>query len=367
MIAAAAEVKPVSEIKAHSKPVTSLATVPSAPGQVVSASEDGLMRHWDVAGMKLIREFNHDGPILGIAVRPDGLRFASVGNQVVRLWEAATGTMLAERRGDARAQAKARLLEGEIVFARMDIDIRNVQRTQAEQQVDMLTKALEAATKAAEMAEKTLAEKREAAKQPVAEKLAAEQVAAAAVEALKQATAAEADGDAGVIVKAREAQKVGAGQSRPGQSGGRQGNDEQGPRPGERSRGESGDRSDRATPGNRDGAQTVAVAAFKPPRKSGRKTANLGQPERERKPSSAENALTEAETARETTMFTVNTSRKVLERDQIAGPPAPKGGDCGGGSRTRGAARGQEGGRRGRESHRSPLAARSRFRPTTPG
>jgi len=315
----AGEVRPVAEIRAHSKSVTSLAAVPSAPGQIVSAGEDGLLRHWDAAGMKLVRDFNHGGPILGIAVRPDGLRFASVGNQVVRLWEAATGTMLAERWGDHRAQAKVRLLEGEIVFARMDIDIRTVQRTQAEQQVEMLTKALEAATKAAEMAEKTLAEKREAAKQPVAEKLAAEQVAAAAVEALKQADTVKQTAMT-AVVKAREAQKAAQDKAALAKAAA----DKDATNKDLAQASEAAAKAATEATAQLQAAETaqnVAVATFQAAEKKRQETANLANQARE-KAKPAENSLTEAETARETTMFTVNTSRKVLERDQTLVPRA---------------------------------------------
>jgi WD40 repeat protein len=44
----AAKLTPLIEIKAHTKPINALAALPSAPGQVITASEDGLLRHWDL-------------------------------------------------------------------------------------------------------------------------------------------------------------------------------------------------------------------------------------------------------------------------------------------------------------------------------
>src|SRR5439155_1105433 len=67
---------------------------------LVTAGEDRVVRLWDVAAGKALREFaGHENPVLGIAPSPDGRAVASVSggygkkapDEVVRLWEVASG------------------------------------------------------------------------------------------------------------------------------------------------------------------------------------------------------------------------------------------------------------------------------------
>ena len=191
--------KPVAEIPAHARPITSLAAVPGTADQVISASDDGRLRHWDLRGPKMLREFQHGSPIAAIAARPDGTRFASAGNQGVRLWDAATGNLVAERKGDQRAMARIRLAEGEIEFARADLYFHQQELRDAEEAVKREKGVLEAAKKQVEMAEKALAEKQKAAKQPLADKAAADKAVTEALAALNEANAARKEAEKTVI------------------------------------------------------------------------------------------------------------------------------------------------------------------------
>jgi len=277
--ALAGKARPVAEIKAHTKPIISLAAVPSAPNELVSASEDGRLCRWDVRTAKLLREVNHGGPITAVAVAPNGIRFASVGNQVVRLWETATGALVAERKGDHRALARAQLAEGEIEFAKMDLYFRKQELREAEEALKRETAILEGAKKQVEQAEKTLAEKKKAAQQPLADSAAAAKAATVAAEALQQANLARKQAESAVA----QARKTPAAVAQL----------------------QAAEKTLKAA------SEAVPVAE----RKS-REAATLANQARE-KARVVESQLKEAETAVETAQFTVNTSRQVLQRDQL--------------------------------------------------
>ena len=148
-------------LAAHEKAVTALAAIPGTP-EVLTGSEGGVLRRWNVDADKPAQEMKPGSPITVVAVRPDGQRYASAGNDnLVRLWNAADATQLAELKGDVRT---------------------NLVATQKERWARLFTRRRDAAKGAFEGAEKDVKAKEDALKKaqdelPNAEKALAEKKA----------------------------------------------------------------------------------------------------------------------------------------------------------------------------------------------
>lgn len=98
-------IKPVREIAGHSKPVTSVAIILPTGSQVVSGSEDGTVRIWDINNGRQIRSMNHGGIVTDVAASSDGKALASTSTvNTAKLWNAANGQQLAEVKGSIPAQ-----------------------------------------------------------------------------------------------------------------------------------------------------------------------------------------------------------------------------------------------------------------------
>ena len=88
------------ELKGHGPNITSLLPFNPEGSQLLSASEDGTARLWDLAG-KQLRQFNHGSPITSIIAHTGANRIATAGaDGIVRVWDAAKGTKLGELSGD---------------------------------------------------------------------------------------------------------------------------------------------------------------------------------------------------------------------------------------------------------------------------
>ncbi len=70
----------VRSLAGHSKPVTSLATLPTANTQILSGSEDGTVRHWNTTNGQAVRTMSHwrAGGVGGRASRRPAFRFRFV-------------------------------------------------------------------------------------------------------------------------------------------------------------------------------------------------------------------------------------------------------------------------------------------------
>jgi WD40 repeat protein len=100
------EVNAIRNITGHSGAITSLAALPTAPRQVVSGSLDSTARHWNLDTGQALRTFSHGGPVLAVAVRPDGQRVATASdNKLARLWNI-NGQQVAQLKGDLRKQTQ---------------------------------------------------------------------------------------------------------------------------------------------------------------------------------------------------------------------------------------------------------------------
>jgi WD40 repeat protein len=153
------EAAAVREMRGHTSAIHCL---DSAPGVLLSAGGDGVIKLWDTAQAQPFREIKHGASITAAALRPDAKRLASAGpDGTIRLWDP-QGKLLAEGAGahDARlrhaaAQRSATIAAGETAYRKALI---NDLTTQQKAAADRLKKAQDAAASAA----KSLAEKQTA-------------------------------------------------------------------------------------------------------------------------------------------------------------------------------------------------------------
>ena len=185
------------QLAGHTGPITSLAIVPEKPQELISGSKDATVRRWNLVNGQQLAQFNHGGPILSVAVRPDGQRVASASeNRTAKLWNI-NGQQIAELRGDLRLKtAAARLVQQQ--------NAGNQRLTLAKQRLDAAEKDLPTKTAAEKKTAETLAaanksleEKTAALTKAEGEKVAAEKKAieasqAARVALLAKTTAEEA-------------------------------------------------------------------------------------------------------------------------------------------------------------------------------
>lgn len=102
---------PLKELKGHSKPITALALIASTGTQIVSGSEDGTARTWDINAGRVLRTFPFGVPITGVAASGDGVRVAaSASNGAARLWTASNNAQIAELKGSLSANREVALL-----------------------------------------------------------------------------------------------------------------------------------------------------------------------------------------------------------------------------------------------------------------
>jgi WD40 repeat protein len=139
--------------------VTALVAVPKKT-ELLSASKDGVIRHWNLQNKQVIREMQHGGEVAALAVRPDGKRFASAGlNNVVKLWNGENGQMIAELKGDRTARDYSAQLERALTLAKVEVEYQKAAVDTADKSQKAETESLKKATEAKDKAEKSLAEK----------------------------------------------------------------------------------------------------------------------------------------------------------------------------------------------------------------
>jgi len=145
--------KPVAEMKGHSKPVTSVALLLPGGTQVVSGSEDGTVRIWNIANGSAVRSMNHGGPVTAVAARPDGQAVASAGaNGIGKLWQVNNGKQLAELKGRLESLERiAGLMENQEVeknrLSAAQSTVKSAEKTQKDRET-ALKKAKDDKTKA---------------------------------------------------------------------------------------------------------------------------------------------------------------------------------------------------------------------------
>jgi WD40 repeat protein len=191
-------IKPTKELKGHGGPVNAVDSQLPEGKTIVSGSQDGSLRVWNYENGQQVKQMDHGGPVLAVAVRGDGKRFASAGsNNTARLWNAENGQMIVELKGDHRVRFEVAKLERGVNLAKAKVADRKKEIGEAEQlakkEADVVPKAAETKT----AADKALGEKTEAQKKVAEAKTAADKELESANTAAKQAAEA--------LAKAKEA------------------------------------------------------------------------------------------------------------------------------------------------------------------
>jgi WD40 repeat protein len=79
--------EPRATLKGHDKVINSIAFTPDARG-LLSASNDGTVRVWDVASSRQLSAFDWQiGAVRCVAVARDGMRAAAGGDAAIVIWD----------------------------------------------------------------------------------------------------------------------------------------------------------------------------------------------------------------------------------------------------------------------------------------
>ncbi len=189
-------VVPVRELAGHGKPVTSVALILPAGNQVLSGSEDGTVRVWDINSGGQIRTMNHGGSVTDVAASSDGKAFASTSTtNTAKLWNAGNGQQIAEVKGSISAQ-----------FQLNDVTEDKVVADQLVKLADGEEKAADKNLKDREAAVKTAAEAKKKADEAVQAPQKKVDDAKAKLKAAQEELAKKTD-DKGLQKKVEDAQK----------------------------------------------------------------------------------------------------------------------------------------------------------------
>jgi WD40 repeat protein len=100
VLASTTQAQPQPASLAHDKPVYAVAFTPDGR-TVLTASDDGLVRVWDVKSLREVRRWQaHHGGVLALTQTADGKTLATGGRDgVVRFWDSSTGRETAQFTG----------------------------------------------------------------------------------------------------------------------------------------------------------------------------------------------------------------------------------------------------------------------------
>lgn len=163
--------QPIKELNGHGGPITSLAANPANSAHLVSSSQDGTVRIWDVNAGNQVQQLNHGAPVNQVAIRRDGQRLVTVsGNSTAKLWNGANAQQIAELKGDFRARIRSEDLQRAAAVAKRHVDGANEDLKQANERKTAEDKNVQSAEEAHKKAGEEFNKKSEAAKKPVEEK-----------------------------------------------------------------------------------------------------------------------------------------------------------------------------------------------------
>lgn len=179
-------------------PATALAAIPTAPLELLVGGGDGLVKRVRLSDGQVAGQFQHGGAVHAVAVRPDGSRFASVGETgSLRLWRA-DGQPVAEVRGDLRRIAAVARLTRQQAAAAERVVVAKKRAEDAEKDVPAKTELATKAKATLDAAEADVKAKQDAFATADAARIAAE----------KNSLAASADARTAVVAKQRADRQV---------------------------------------------------------------------------------------------------------------------------------------------------------------
>ena len=184
----------------HTGPVTAIATIPGTVPQMVTGSQDGTLRQWNLQTGQQIRQLAHAAPVTGVAVRPDGQRIASTGeNKIARLWNTANGQALAQMTGDIRSLNVVSKLTQELSLATNTVESVKATLTAAQTQAPLKAATAKTAADALTAANTEVTKQQAALTTANVAKTAAEKTAVEAAAAAQKATLAKLQAEAAVV------------------------------------------------------------------------------------------------------------------------------------------------------------------------
>jgi len=196
--------KPVKEIPGHTGPVTALQTF-GAGAELVSGSQDGTVRVWNVMAGNAARQMNHGGPVESIAVKADGQRIVSVSaNNSAKVWNGTNGQPMSELKGDFRAKIRVDEVTRAVALAKRNVDSAKKDLDEANKRKTAEEENSKKADEALKKADEDFKKKDEAAKQPTVDKEAADKALAEATTAKTKAEETKKQNDE-LATKATEA------------------------------------------------------------------------------------------------------------------------------------------------------------------
>ncbi|MCI0541135.1 MAG: hypothetical protein L0Z50_38525, partial [Verrucomicrobiales bacterium] len=178
----------IHQLKGHEGAVTSLDLFPGAVEQLVSGSRDGSLRVWSLEKNETVLKMDHGGPVASVAVRPDGKRAASAGeDHVAKLWNLDDGKLVAEFKGDGETQQRALAAEKALTYATSQVNFRKNAIDTADKARKAQVERVKKATEASITAEKALGEKQKGLAEAKSAQTAAEKTVADVTAELKKA------------------------------------------------------------------------------------------------------------------------------------------------------------------------------------
>jgi WD40 repeat protein len=181
----------IRSVPGHTSAVTALARIPTSPSQVLSGSQDGTVRRWNLDNAQAIQQFNHGGPVTSVAVDRQGERVVSASdNHTARLFRM-DGQQIAEMRGDIRRRVAQTRAQQQLDAANARLALVKQLLQQAEQDLPVKTTAEQTLTASLAAANTDVTAKQAALEKAKADKTAAEAAAITASTNSKNAQAAK--------------------------------------------------------------------------------------------------------------------------------------------------------------------------------
>jgi WD40 repeat protein len=147
-------------LKGHEGPVNALSLIPGDDAHLLSGGQDSTVRRWNLDSGTASKQLKNGSPVVAIAVRKDGKRWASVGEDgVARLWNGDDQKLVGELKGDLDQARHIAAADRAAALAKREIDYRSKRVDAAQKQVQAADDRVKKAREGLAPAEKALEEK----------------------------------------------------------------------------------------------------------------------------------------------------------------------------------------------------------------